>query len=180
MILRFLLPQYFVNMLPSKIDIDYLNIKMTHGRRFVPSINYLQNEIQTGEITTGEYNIDEITREVKEDVFYYYPKRIWTLLTPFLVNMMEESVLVKCIYSIGLHQHDPFQNPHDWQEILKDIEVVFEFGSPEGTAERLIKSCLENMDDSRRMIDEDIDDGVALFVSRIEIFDKNNLFSSYF
>ena len=126
-------------MLHSKIDIDFLTIEMTHGRRFVPTSNYLGNEIQTGEITTGEYNIDEITREVKEDEFHYYPKRIWTLLIPFLVKMMEESVLVKCIYSFGLHQHDPYQNPHDWQGILKDIEVIFEFDSPQGTAERLLK-----------------------------------------
>ena len=164
-------------MLPSKINIDHLTIKMTHGRRFVPTSNYLQNEIQTGEITTGEYNIDEITSEVNEDKIFYYPKRILSYMIPFLVKLIEQSILVKCIYSFGLYQHDPFQNPHDIQGVIKDIEVVLEFEYPQGAAERLIKGCLENMDDSRRMIDQDIDDGVALFVSRIEIFDKkdNNL-----
>ena len=33
------------------------------------------------------------------------------------------------------------------------------------------------MDDSSRMIDEDLDDGVSLFVSRIEIFERNNIHS---
>ena len=108
-------------MLPKNIDIDHLPIKMKYGRRFLPS-NYLKNEIQTGETTIAEYNI-EITSEVNEDNFFYYRKRILTHMIPFLVKLMEESVLVKCIYSFGLYQHDPY--PNNYQGVIKDIEVVF-------------------------------------------------------
>ena len=67
-----------------------------------------------------------------------------------------------------------FSKPTRYTGVIKDIEVVLEFEYPQGAAERLIKGCLQKMDDSRRMIDEDIDDGLSLFVSRIEIFERNN------
>ena len=171
-------------MLPEKINIEYFVISMKHNRRFLLSSNYPQNEIQTGETTIGEYNIDEIINELKfineinENKFFkneisYYPKEIFNYMLPFLVKIIEKSILIKCIYSFGLYQQDPYQNPHDTQGIIKDIEVVLEFESPPGTAERLIKGCLEKMENHTRMVDDDLDNGFVLFVTRIEVFDND-------
>ena len=160
-------------MLPSEVHIDNLSIQMIHCHRFVNNAIFPQNDIRTGEITTGKYNIDEITKEVNpEDIDFYYPKRIWTLLIPFLKKIIEDSIVIKCIYSFGLNQHDPYQNPYDIQGINKDIDVVLDFESPNGTAERLSKDCLNNLEDDRRALMWELAEGVTLSVVRIEVFGK--------
>ena len=126
-------------MLASVIHIDHLTIKMKHCRCFINNAIFSQNEIRTGEVTIGECNIDELTEDIETNDGYYYPKRIWEYMLPFLVRIIEETILMKCIYSFGLNQNDPDQNPYDRQSINKDIEVVLDFESPEGTACKIIK-----------------------------------------
>ena len=160
-------------MLPSKIDIEPFTISLSRCRRFIPSSNYLENEIKTGETNIGEYNIDNIINELKtknnvfESEYRCCLKEILKFLTPFLVKIIEESILVKCIYSFGLYQ----PTPHKSHVIIKDIEVILDFQDPQGTAERLIKSCIDKMDNNFINIDEDFKTNLVLLVTRIEVFD---------
>ena len=91
-------------MLPEKVNIGNITINMIHGRRLIPTNNiFPKNDILTGEISTAEYNIDEINHEVNTNK-EYYPKRTYSLLLPFLVKIINKSILIKCVYSFGLKQ----------------------------------------------------------------------------
>ena len=160
-------------MLPSKIDIKPFTISLSHRRRFIPSSNYPENEIKTGETTIEEYNIDNIINELKiknnvfESEYRCCLKEILKFLTPFLVKIIEKSILLKCIYSFGLY----IPTPHEFHVIIKDIEVVLDSEDPQGTAERLIKSCIDKMNNNFINIDEDFNTNLVLLVTRIEVYD---------
>ena len=91
------------------LGIHGLTLKMVYSREFIPAhTNYLTNFIQTYKIEIAEYAL-EIDDDEKEKVFIvdngrWNPKRILSLFSDHLVEIMKTSVSVKCIYTIGMYQ----------------------------------------------------------------------------
>ena len=84
-----------------------------------------------GEIKIREYNIDEVLNENNYNaVGFYYPKRIFSLLLQHMTKIIHNDPGFKSKFCFGLHQKDPYQNPHNIQTIGKDIEVEVDFFTP--------------------------------------------------
>ena len=148
-------------------EINHINLRihMIHYKRLINNAAF-----NRGEISIGEYNIDNITDKINTE-WSYYPKRIFSLLLPFMVKIIEESVVIRSIYCFGINQHNSYENPHDIQVMNKDIEVELEFETPATTIEILIKDCINNMEDNSFSLMDELDYGVTLTVVRIEILD---------
>ena len=153
----------------SSVNIDGITLTMIYNRRCFQTRNYPYSKIQTGESDFTEYSIDKniITLENNR----WFPKRILTTLIPHLVKLMEDSVMVTCIYSFGLYQNT---QPHNtYASVNKYIEVIFKFGAPPGTAKRLITESIEDMTDYGQFYNEDEGD-IILNIFRSEIFFKDD------
>ena len=128
-----------------------------------------------GRITMFEFNIGNITK-LSNEKDIYYPKKILTDLVPSLVKFIKHDILsyVKVIYSFGVGQDDIYQNPHNIQNIRKDIEIVVKYDTEKSVIKKLILNCINVMEDRRCVIDDEIlqygKKGVTLTVSSIELF----------
>ena len=147
----------------SSVTVDNSTLTMVYGRRFFPTRNYLKNKIQTGESEIAEYAFEEDVVILEND--YWHPKRLLECFTPHLVVLIEDSASVKSIYSVGIYQRKK-DHPNGYDQLNKYIEIIYEYGSPRGLAKRLIKECLENMNDRDVLYDETEGD-----VNRTEIFE---------
>ena len=146
-----------------EINIDDKILTLVQNRKLINNRSF-----NKGEISMSEYNIDNITVLTNQNSFYY-PKRIFFDLLPFLVEIITNDVLINSVYCFGLYQHNPYQNTHDMQTIGKDIEVEIEFETPTSVIEELILNCIDNMDDDNFLIDTDIAKGVSLTAVKIEL-----------
>ena len=159
----------------TSVTINDLSINMVYNLQFFPSSTYKKNIVQTKTTDISEYSIDEImpytgtTRDIKKNK-YYYPKRVLEYLVPYLVVLMEESVTYNSIYSFGLAKRRRESNilQNKYNGVYRYIETNFEYGSPEGTAERILKDCLENMEDIEIFNDKE-ETNLVLYVSKIEV-----------
>ena len=129
----------------------------------------------TGRITMSEYNIDNITK-LSNERNLYYPKRIFTNLVPSLVNFIKRDILssIKVIYCFGISQDNIYENPHDIQNIRKDIEIVVKYDTEEHVIKKLLLNCINDMEDRWYIIEDEVCEkggkGVTLTVSSIELF----------
>ena len=155
----------------SSVNIDDILIDMIYGRRSFQTRNYPDSRVQTGESDFAEYTIDKDAIVIEKCC--WYPKRILTALIPHLVKIMEDSVMVTCIYSFGLFQNKRDIPPDNYAGVDKYIEVIFKFKDPPGTAERLITESIENMRDYGRFYLDDEGD-IILNVFKSELFFKND------
>ena len=159
------------------VNIDDILIDMIYGRRSFQTRNYPYSRIQTRESDFAEYTIDKKAVVIEKGC--WHPKRILTLLIPHIVKIMEDSVMVTCIYSFGLYQSDQHIAPGNYAGVDKYIEVIFKFEDPPGTAERLITESLESMSDYGRFFDED-EGKIILNVFKSEIFFKDDGYTRKF
>ena len=162
----------------SEINIDNKTLTLLHNRRLINN-----QQFNKGEINMAEYNIDSITNLTNKDVFYY-PKRIFSDLLPFLVEIIENNTIIKTVYCFALCQHNPLQNPHDMQVMNKDIEVEVNFQTDKSVIKELITNCINNMEDYHFLLDDDIEKSVTLTVVKIELLkeqreNKINFIKSY-
>ena len=151
----------------TEITVNGLTITTTHRKRLINNRRF-----NTGEIIITEYNIDEVLNKTNDECFYY-PKRIFSLLLPHMAKIIHRNPGLKSIFCFGLHQNDPYQNPHDVQTIGKDIEVEVEFETPLGVIKNDIKDIVNNMEDRRYCFAEELKEGVRLTVVKIEILKVN-------
>ena len=156
----------------SEITIDDKTITLLHTRKLI-NHNVTQQFAQ-GSITISEYNIDHITTLTNDPgpnpniYLRYFPKRVFSDLVHFLVEIIKNDVEIKSVYCFGLHQHDPYENPHDIQAMFKDIEVILNLETPETIIKQLILDCINNMEDSDISIEEELN-GVTLTVVKVEL-----------
>ena len=129
----------------SSVYIDGIMLSMLYGRRAKQSRSYPFNKFQTGETDIAEYSVPRNAIEFGS-WSSWYPKRILANLIPHLVELMEDSVKVTCIYSFGLYQ-DSGSQCESYQSLTKYLEVIFKYEDPPGTAERLITEAIEEMPD---------------------------------
>ena len=164
----------------SKLTINDKKIYMTHCRTLINN-----DFFKFGEITLAEYNIDDISKANIDEQYFYCPKTLFLSLLPFMIKIIRENETIdksiKTIYNFGVKQHNPFQNPHDKQVISKEIEVEIEFDTPVITIGELIKTCIDNMDQSSFLLDEDIQNGLSLTVVKIELFKerRNSIIANF-
>ena len=158
----------------SSVNINDITLTRIYYRRFFPTRDYPYNEIQTGQSDFTEYAIDKNIITLENDK--WFPKRILTSLIPHLVKLMENSVMVICIYSFSLYQNKQPHNINDFIE--RYIEVIFKFEDEPGTAKRLITEIIEDMDDHKRSYDEDEGD-IILNIFRSEIFFRDKFINRF-
>ena len=151
----------------ASVTINNLSLNMVYGRRFFPTNNYTKNKIQTGESEIAEYALEDDVIILENG--YWRPKRLLRCFIPHLVVLIEDSVMVKSIYSVGIYQKRR-NDPNSFDELNKYIEIIYEYGSPRGLVKRLIKDCLNNMNDDDLLYDE-TKGGIFIYVNRTEIFE---------
>ena len=161
----------------SSIHMNDILLNMVYGRRSFQVRNYPNSAIQTGESDFAEYSIEDKTIVLENCC--WYPKRVFTALIPHLVEIMEDSVMVTCVYSFGLYQNRRHIDPNDFASVDKYIEVIFKYEDPPGTAERLITDSIEGMSDYGRFYQED-EGGIILNVFKSEIFFKDDGYTRKF
>ena len=154
----------------SSVTVDNLALTKTYGRRFFPTSNYRKNKLKTGESEIAEYAFEDDVVLVQKG--YWYPKRLLQCFTPHLVVLIEDSASVKSIYSISIYQKRT-DHPNGCDDLNKYIDIIYEFGAPRGTAKRLIKECLENMDDLGELYDK-TKGAVFIYINRTEIFEGDD------
>ena len=161
----------------SSVNIDDIKITMVYGRRSFQTRNYPTRIVQTGESDFAEYSIDD--EAIVLENCCWYPKRILTILTPHIIELMEDSVMVTCLYTFGLYQSRRHINPDDYANVDKFIEVIFRYEDPPGTAERLISEKIDEMNDFARFFDED-KGKIILNAFKSEMFFKDDGYTRKF
>ena len=150
------------------ITVNGLTITTTHRKRLINNRRF-----NTGEIIITEYNIDEVLNKTNDGCFYY-PKRIFSLLLHHMIEIIErQRYFMKSIYCFGLHQNDPYENPHDLQTMNKDIEVELDDETPLSMVLNNIRAIVNDMDERPFCFMDELKEGVRLTVVKIEILKVN-------
>ena len=146
---------------------------LINNRRFV-----------TGEIKITEYNIDEALNENNYNADgFYYPKRIFSHLLQHMTKIIYNDPGLKPKFCFGLHQKDPYQNPHNIQTIGKDIEVEVDFFTPTFSFDAIknnINAIVNIMEDNRFCFMEELQEGVRLTVVKIEMLKEKEIIGNQF
>ena len=152
----------------SVITVYDLTITITHLKRLINNRRF-----DTGEIIITDYNIDEVLNKTNYKCFYY-PKRIFSLLLHHMIEIIErQRYFMKSIYCFGLHQNDPYENPHDLQTMNKDIEVELDDETPLSMVLNNIRAIVNDIDDRRVCFMDELEECVRLTVVKIEILKVN-------
>ena len=107
----------------EKITNGDITISTTYSTRIVNSSRF-----SNGEIKIMEYEIDEAFNENNyRDDGVYYPKRIFSTLLQHMTQIIYDEFGLKSKFCFCLGQKDPYQNPHNFQELLNNVEVVVDF-----------------------------------------------------
>ena len=83
--------------------------------------------LSTGEIEIMEY---EINAAFNENNYSECFKRMFSTLLQHMTQIIYNNPGLKSKFCFGLHQKDPYQNPHNIQMMGKDIEVEVDFFAP--------------------------------------------------
>ena len=154
----------------SSVCINDIMLTMIHGRRSIQTRSYPFSKFQTGETDIAEYSISRNVIDLRNGS--WYPKRILTNLIPLLTELMEDSVMVTCLYSFGLYQKWETDS-EDYQSLNKYIEVIFKYEDPPGTAERLITESIGEMGDFPCIYRDEQGD-IILNVFKTEMYFKDD------
>ena len=79
---------------------------------------------------------------------------------------------VKNIFCFGLHQNNPYQNPHDFQTMNKDIEIIIDScETPSYIVLDKIEDIVDDMSDRGCYYMDEVKEGVRLVVVKRELLD---------
>ena len=154
----------------ASININNVLLTMINGRNLTQTRSYPFNKFQTGETEIAEYKIPLDVVEIQNNI--WKPKRVLTTLTPHLIEIMEDSVMVSCIYCFGLYQQRS-DHPENIQSLAKYLEVIFKYEDEPGTAEVLITDSIEGMRDYPIMYCKE-DGDIILNVIKTEMYFKDD------
>ena len=138
----------------------------------------------TGEIEIMEYEINAAFNENNySDTGYYYPKRMFSTLLRHMAQIIYNNPGLKSKFCFGLHQKDPYQNPHNIQTMGKDIEVEVDFFAPIFSFDQIknnINAIINIMEDNRFWFMEELEEDVRLTVVKIEMLREEEIISNQF
>ena len=106
------------------------------NRDFTISTTYSTHTVNSsrfsnGEIKIMEYEINAAFNENNySDDGFYYPKRIFSTLLQHMTQIIYDEFGLKSKFCFCLDQKDPYQNPHNIQTLLNEVEVVVDFFAP--------------------------------------------------
>ena len=131
-----------------------------------------------------EYEINAAFNENNySDTGYYYPKRMFSTLLRHMAQIIYNDPGLKSKFCFGLHQKDPYQNPHNIQTMGKDIEVEVDFFAPTFSFDLIknnINAIVNTMEDNRFWFMEELKEDVRLTVVKIEMLGEGEIISNQF
>ena len=149
------------------------SVRLINNRRF-----------STGEIEIMEYEINAAFNENNySDTGYYYPKRMFSTLLQHMTQIIYNNPGLKSKFCFGLHQKDPYQNPHNIQTMGKDIEVEVDFFAPTFSFDQIknnINTIVNIMEDNRFWFMDELEEDVRLTVVKIEMLGEEEIISNQF
>ena len=155
----------------SEITISNKTITLQNSKELINNNN--TREFIQHTITMSEYNINSILgcddEHTTNSFIKYQPKKVFTDLIPFLVEIIKNDVVIKSVYCFGLYQNDIFENPHNEQVMNKDIEIIVDFETPEDNIKQLLLNNINDMRDHHYYIDDDLNN-LTLTVVKVELF----------
>ena len=142
------------------------------------------SRFSNGEIKIMEYEIDEAFNENNyRDNVFYYPKRIFSTLLQHMTQIICDEVGLKFKFCFCLGQKDPYQNPHNIEELLNEVEVVVYFCAPTFSFDQIknnINAVINTMEDNSYCAMEELEEDVRLTVVKIVILGEKEIISNQF
>ena len=136
----------------------------------------------TGDIEIMEYEINAAFNENNySDTGYYYPERIFSTLLQHMAQIIYADPGLKSKFCFGLHQNDPYENPHNIQEVGKDIEVEADFFAPTFSFDLIknnINAIVNSMEDNRVCFMNELKEGVRLTIAKIEMLGEGEIINT--
>ena len=154
----------------TEITISNKTIILQNSKKLINNNNTQQFIQRT--IIMSEYNINSILgcddEHTTNTFIKYQPKKVFTDLIPFLVEIIKNDVVIKSVYCFGLHQNDIFDNPHNEQVMNKDIEIIVNFETPEYIIKQLLLNNINDMQDYHFYTDDELNN-LTLTMVKIEL-----------
>ena len=152
-------------------------ITQTYSTRLINNRRF-----STGKIEIMEYEINTAFNENNySDTGYYYPKRMFSTLLQHMTQIIYNNPGLKSKFCFGLHQKDPYQNPHNIQTMGKDIEVEVDFLAPTFSFDQIknnINAIVNIMEDNRFWFMEELQEGVRLTVVKVEMLEEKEIINN--
>ena len=163
----------------AEITYGDFTITQTYRMRLINNRRF-----STGEIEIMEYEINAAFNENNySETGYYYPKRMFSTLLRHMAQIIYNNPGLKSKFCFGLHQKDPYQNPHNIQTMGKDIEVEVDFFAPTFSFDQIknnINAIINIMEDNRFWFMEELEEDVRLTVVKIEMLGEEEIISNQF
>ena len=163
----------------SEITNGDFTISKTYSTRIVNSSRF-----SNGEIKIMEYEINAaFNKNNYSDDGFYYPKRIFSTLLQHMTQIVYNECVLKSKFCFCLHQKDPYENPHNIQTLLNNVEVVVDFFAPTFSFDQIknnINAVINTMEDNRYCFMEELKEGVRLTVVKIVMLKEKEIISNQF
>ena len=129
----------------STTTINDRTIKVIFSRVLSSRFHYQKH----GDMIISEFDIDEVAALSNDDK-YFYPKRIFKDLLPFMVEIINADTIINAVYTFSVGLKTEYENPHDIQYFKKDIEVEITTVEERNNTENILSNYIDDLNDSSK------------------------------